>query len=359
MKFKGLAILVLAFLVVGVFTYDASASACRHAGSALLFPEFNKNPAENISMVTITNTGPHDIWLRFVWVYTAEEQHGLVCRPANQYIPLTKYDTLTFLDNALSNAPSNSEGFLYVYVVDYEGSTAEVEYNYLIGQAGIYEVPNTVNVVIGYSYNAVAFKALAAVDDFQPNATGPYSTGDGLLELDGTEYSRPPKTLYFPKFLGQPDADPVNGPAANAQSWLIVVNLTGGKYYGADGVLEIYNDNEKVFSDVFEVPCWSKTKLGDVAEAFRLSSLFSAWNLPQNNLDEPWGMADYLETGWFYMFGEWAFSNWPNSELKEKPSVYAVLVEMVNDEWGNADLPFQDEGDVAGEYVGSLWPTSF
>ena len=327
MKFKGLAILALAFLVVGAFTYDASASACRHPASLLLFPHF-KTDGKNLSVITITNTGPEDIVLRIVWVYK-DKGH---CIPADTWIEMTRNDTFTFMDRDLFF--EDEEGFSYVYVVDDLYSDAEVDYDYLIGQECVFsaEQEETLPFVVNYSINAVGFEALDV-------------NGDGLLELDGNEYTLAPAKLMFPRFFGQPDAEDGEG---QFKSRLIFVNLTGGKFYDITTKFLIFNDNEKGYSRTVQFDCWKKQKLTSISGVFENSYLLGT----DHAEFEPLGFHDVVETGWFYFYGEQAYYDILSID---NPSAYAVLIETIGAEFGSADLPWQIESPNFDH--GSLYPT--
>lgn len=327
MKFKGLAILALAFLVVGAFSYDASASNCRNPGSLLLFPHF-KTDGQNLSVITITNTGPDDIVLRVVWVYKNSDYH---CIPADTWIELTRNDTFTFMDKDLFF--ENEEGFSYVYVVDDLYSEAEVDYDYLIGQELIFGTSgSTPPFVVNYGINAVAFEALDV-------------NGDGLLKLDGVEYTLAPYKLMFPRFFGQPD---VGGPPTGFESWLIFVNLTGGKFFGQTTKWLIFNDNEVGFSRTVQFPCWWKGGLTEISGVFENSFLVGT----DHDEDEPLGFQTIVETGWFYYYGEQAYYD---TVTIDNPSSYAVLVETIGADYGGADLPWQIEDPAYN--TGCLFPT--
>lgn len=327
MKFKGLVILALAFLVVGAFSYDASASACRHPASLLLFPHF-KTDGQNLSVITITNTGPEDIYLRIVWVY----KNGDHCIPADTWIEMTRNDTFTFLDRDLFF--ENEEGFSYVYVVDDLYSDVEVDYDYLIGQEMIWSAVQgqPIPYVVNFAINAVGFEALAV-------------NGDGLLELDGEEYTSAPAKLMFPRFFGQPD---IGQPPIPFGSFLIFLNLTGGKFYDITTKWLIFNDNEKGFSRTVQFDCWEIRALTDISGVFENSYLLGT----DHDEDEPYGIPDLVETGWFYFYGEQAYYD---TLSIEDPSAYAVLVETLGATFGSADLPWQIEDPDFNH--ASLYPT--
>lgn len=334
MKFKGLAVLALALLVVGGFAFEASASACRNPGSLLLFPYFDTD-GQNLSVITITNTGPDDVVLRIVWVYREKWGSGQYhCVPADTWIELTRNDTFTFFDKDLFF--EDEEGFSYVYAVDDFFSDAEIDYDYLIGQEILFqsEPGDDPKYLINASINAVSFEALNV-------------NGDGLLKLDGVEYSLAPSKLLFPRFFGQPDLE--NPEVKAFESWLVFVNLTGGKFYNVTAKSLIFNDNEIGFSRTFQFPCWDVIKLNELSGVFENSFLVKT----DHDLYEPLGFEKLVETGWFYLYGQQA---WYDTNFINDPSIYAVLVETIGLVYGAADLPFQLEDPKFNK--GSLYPTT-
>jgi hypothetical protein len=332
MKFKGLAVLALAFLIVGGLTYDASASACRNPASLLFFPNFQTD-SKHLSVITITNTGPDEVYVRIVWVSREEAPLGYHCVPADTWVLLTPMDTFTFLDDALFF--ESAQGFSYVYAVDGPFSEAEIDYDYLIGQELVWSTDegDAPQYVVHFAINAVAFQALDV-------------NGDGLLELDGVEYTLAPAKLFFPRFFGQPDLGANGHPF---RSWLIFVNLTGGKFFSVTTKFLIFNDNEKPYSKTKQFPCWYRSYLNEVSGVFENSFLVDT----DHDEDEPVGFEDLIETGWFYMYGEQAYYD---TLTIDNPSIYAVLVEAIGKEFGSADLPWSIEDPDYDN--ASLWLTT-
>jgi hypothetical protein len=341
MKFKGLAIFALVFLVVGALGIDASASACRHAGSCLLFPFFKTDPGTALSVISITNTGPETVIVRIVWV-TKQGDH---CITDDDWIELTDGDTFTYLDSAL--APVDQYGFSYAYVVDGDQSEAEVKYNYLIGQEYVFVNPefDSEEWVVSYAVNAASYQALD-VPEFDPE--GSNYGGDGELQLDGVEFTMAPTHLYFPKFFAQPV--PGDGDDHLAYSWLNFMNLTGGKFFGVTVKFHIWNDNEHAWSANRQYDCYDWEQLADISDAF--TEEFILGSIHEDDADEPYGFADLAEVGWFEM---WGIQATYDILSYENPSVYAVLVETCGDVFGGADLPFQEENPDDFNFA-SLYP---
>jgi hypothetical protein len=328
MKGKSILILFAALFVLGGFALDAKASACRNPGTVLLFPYYNTQEP-GLSVMTITNTGNEDVWIRLVWI--AEDD----CIPRDLWFHLTKKDQLTFLDQALFFG--NTRGFLYVYAVEDEDSVNEIDYNFLIGQEMVlFTNPNNPdNPITAWGVNAAAFKAINVVSD-------------GNIYLDGNEFELAAKELYFPRFLGQPEL----GAQGYVQSLMILINLTGGTYFEATAKSLVYNDNEKAFSDFIKFPCWTIRPLNEFSTATRNQYLLSS----NHDEDEPIGLTNYnIESGWISMYGQEATNTFFTTTI-DNPSIFGLLIETLGVEtWAAADLPWQTE---AQDYDnGFLWST--
>jgi len=330
MKGKSILILFAAMVVLGAFAVDVEASACRNPGSLLLFPYYNTVGANALSVITITNTGSEDVWIRIVWI--PED----TCYPMDAWVYLTHKDTLTFLDQEFF--AGTSRGFLYAYVVQNNYSIAEEDYDYLIGQELVlYPQPQGNNQIVAWGINAVSFQALSI---------GP---ADGNLQLDGDEYTLAPKSLYFPRFLGQPD---IGVPNPYVFSHMILINLTGGTFFEATANVWVFNDNEVGKSDFIKFPCWHMLPLNEFSEWTQNKKLLGT----DHDLDEPIGLTGFnIETGWITMTGQQA-TNIYMSHFIDDASIYAVLLETVGaSTWAAADLPFQTEDSQYSN--GMLWST--
>jgi hypothetical protein len=324
MKFKGLAILTVACLVLGVLSYDASADG-REPASCLLFPYFNTSPT-NLAVMTITNTNldMDDVAIRLVWV------DNVHCTPEDQWITLTPGDTFSFLDSAMN--PQGETGFMYAYAVQAVGSTKEIDFDYLIGQELIFATWTP--AVVTYGINAVPFEALN-VD------------GNGLLKLDGAEFEAAPSEVFFPRFFGQQQ------PFSSAA---ILINLTGGQWFWQQANVLVYNDNEQSFSSTVYFPCWCFMPLTQISaattETFLLSTNHDPLELWDGN-NNP--LAPHKKTGWIHFQGDWAWNPQTTFTI-DNPSLYAVLVESVGG-ISAADLPWEVE-DTATYINASLWSTN-
>lgn len=324
MKFKGIAILALACVAFGAIAVDASADG-RDAASCLLYPYFNTNGGA-FAVITVTNTCSEEINVRIVFISDDND-----CLPKDYWRTLTGYDTFTFLDYALNQKAQT--GFLYIYVVENYGSKAEKEMDCLIGQEFIFENwgPGGVGAVVNFGVNAVSFEVVNGVD------------GNGKLQLDGNEYDQAPSAIRFPRYFGQD--------IGFFESKLILINLTGGKYYEANIGVRIWDDSEHEFSDQLQIPC------------FWYDYLYNA--LPDTNevhlqgtstdLDEIFDGTPptqvHKKSGWMELYGinaHYFINNFDN------PGIYGLLVEKVGPGYA-ADLPWEVFGPVNNAM---LWSTS-
>lgn len=276
---------------------DDCLAANEAPGSLLLFPLFDTK--DLFTIFSITNQSDDSITVRLVWI------EGTMCFPYDNWIELTPKDTYTFLANAL--IPWQLNGFLYAYVVDGLYSDKEVKADVLIGQElviGFWD-----DKPVDYSLNAVSFQAMQV-------------NGDGKLNLDGSEYNLAPKTVYFPRFLGQGDFT----------SRLIFINLTGGRHFDVTTSMLIYNDNEYGFSATETFDCHEVVGLSDISGVFDNTYLLASNHDPS----EPVGFSSLVETGFFEITGVTAYSN---THQINDPSIFAVLIEAAQ-VYTAADLPF-------------------
>jgi hypothetical protein len=331
MRFKVITILALLCVGMGAFSVSALADG-RDPAACLLFPYFNTNKG-NLAVISITNTGPDPVDVRLVWV------DEVICSPEDQWITLTGYDTFSFLDQAMN--PQGERGFMYCYVVQGFGIKDEVtdplKSNVLIGQElifGNWPTADPKNAVVNFGINAVSFEAIG------PN-------GDDKVKLDGTDYDLAPKTIYFPRFFGQ---------MTNFASAVILINLTGGKFFTHCADVMVFNDNEVGFSTTVEFPCFYFTTLINLSGATT-----ETWLLNSNHdLEELWdgklsgGVNNaHKKTGWIYITGDYAYAS--PTQYIDYASLYAVLVEQIGGQFG-ADLPWELFDGV--NYVnGMLWST--
>ena len=310
----------------------------RQPGSLLLFPEYRSGPGK-VTLFTVTNAncnslgGVTNIEFRYI--------DGDSCLEANQTEFLTPCDTYTYLT---SSHGVTGEGYAYVYAKKATNSKAN--------PAGIPQVFNhlTGNMIVidafsafDYSVNAVSFKGVG-LQGTPTDRDGPGGNGDGIRDLDNTEYEPAPDRLYLPRFMGQ-DAG-----LQGIRSELILINLSGGSAFRSSPLFPSggtlvsilgYNDNEVVFSAEYPFSCWDRVNLSSISNAFSNSSLRGLNDDPNEILG-----ASHREAGWFKVEG--AFSSSTVESIMD-PAIYAVLVERIRTR-GAADLPFefcsQENGDL-------------
>jgi hypothetical protein len=291
--------------------------------------------------MTITNTSGDEVWVHLVWVPEK------TCSPNNLWIYLSGNDTFTFLDKALG-FQNNTRGFLYAKAVMGIGNDEKYvkrDFNYLIGQELLFmDNPESQieKKVVTFGVNAVPFQAI--------NVPG---TETGVAHLDGSEYVLAPKTVYFPRFFGQPD---YKGPSSYFFSNVILVNLTGGMRFTTSANIAVYNDDERHLSEFTDLDCWALKPLNHLSDDTN-ATWDSYLKSISNADDEPYGFEDFVETGWISITGFEAWNKLNPQILTTEPSLYAVLVETLGHEtFAAADLPWQIEDAMYNH--ATLWSTS-
>jgi hypothetical protein len=279
----------------------------RNPGSLLLYPEFD-NRAGVVTVLTLTNTAVSvgDVQCEFVYIGRyGQEGQDIDCEEFNRVELMTDNDTITLITNF--HNPQFEQGFVYVFAR--EGVNAPIDHDWLIGQV------MTVDGLAAFEYavNAVSYEGL-----------NPAGDGDGIRELDGSEYEESPNELLVPRFLGQ---------GGLFTSELILLGLTGGAAFTTTVDFLIYNDNEEVFSSEYTFECWDRVQLLDISGIFA-NAFLQQWTNhdPQEMIGAP-----TIETGWFRMVGAQASST---TTTIADPAVYCVLVERIGNR-GAADLPFE------------------
>jgi len=308
---------LLLVLIVSFFCAPDLQASRENPASCLLFPYYDTT-GETISIHTITHVGEESVIIRMVFV------DGEDCSPTDFWFKLTPGDTFTFAANGLVD--NKETGFLYVYAVKHMHSEVELDADVLIGQELIFGLWD--ELLANFSLNAVGFQALNL-------------TGDGKLHLDGKEYTLAPKTIYFPRFFGQD---------VGIYSKLILINLTGGKYFTAGTKILIYNDNEQFFSNTWHFDCFEVESLKSLSGATHKSFLLST----NHDVNEPWPFQAMAETGALRITGDTAM-NHTGSVIIPDASVYAVLIEGFGlTGYSAADLPLQiEDGDT--HFHAMLW----
>jgi hypothetical protein len=342
MKFKGLAILSVACLALGMLSFDASADG-PNPGSVLLYPYYNTAGSTQFAVMTITNTSAIPVTVRIVYI------DGATCLPVVwQTRTLSGNDTFSFVDSALFTG--TGQGFAFVYALD-PGTGNEGRFDNLIGHLDVYAVqtvpppPSPFQAgIISYSMNAMPFRAVPAAA-WAPN-------NDDICDLDGaTEYERGPAWNYFPRFYGQ------QLPFYN--SFVIQINLetgTQGRFMILTTQTDCWNDNEEGQTVFNDYPCYSISTLNFVTDNFspegNLESMLS------NDRTELWN-GDWVttnphkETGWLAIRGIEATHS-ISGAVEDDAVMVAFLVDLPFFFIGSADLPFTVNDNPAWD-GGTLW----
>ena len=291
---------------------SASANADgRNPGSLLLYPEFD-NRAGDVTVLTVTNVEDAEIDIEFMYIGVEGAGGSPVnCEEFNRTATLTGMDTLTLLTRA--HNPQQERGYVYVFAKS--GGQATV-HNGLIGSALVINgIEN-----FDYSVNPVSYEGIAGDVN-----------GNGLRDLDGTEYEASAGEILVPRYFGQ------GGPFA---SELILIGLSGGAAFHTTVDFAIYNDNEEMFSAEHTFHCWEKTSLLGISGVFDNNFLRDNTN---HDSGEIVGASDY-ESGWFSLHGH--IANSATTSIQD-PAVYGVLIERAGDV-GVSDLPFEKGENANG-----------
>jgi hypothetical protein len=301
--------------LAGISMAGSAMADGRAPGSLLLYPEFD-NREGTVTVLTITNTATDvgDIQVEFVYIGRyGESHHDIQCEEFNRTEVLTDNDTITLLTEF--HNPQQEQGFVYAFAR--ETVATPIVHNWLIGNVMTVDGLDAFE----YSINPVSYEGFAG--DLN---------GNGLRDLDGSEYEESADELLFPRFLGQGEM---------RKSELILIGLTGGARFETTVDFLIYNDNEEVFSSEYTFQCWERVKLKDISGIFE-NDFLRDWT--NNDPQELYG-APMIETGWFRMDGALASST---STTLAEPAVYGVLVEKIGNR-GAADLPFESGLNDSGK----------
>ncbi|MEW6744038.1 MAG: hypothetical protein AB1486_14900 [Planctomycetota bacterium] len=307
-----------ALAAVAVLTFGSTSALAdgRTPGSLLVFPLFDSTVGV-ATVVTVTNTNPDqedgEVYVEYRYI------DGLTCAEFNRTEKLTPNDTLCVV--ATAHNAQQALGYLYVFAKNAHNGQP-IDFDWLIGNEVIVDGIETFE----YGYNPYSFEATPGAGNLTD------VDGDGILDLDGTEYEMVADNLLFPRFFGQ------GGPFF---STLTLINLTGGTKFLATVDFLIFNDNEQTFSAEYSFLCWARVPLADISGAFLEQFLDTTDNDP----DELVGLPS-IELGWFRLDGAVASSS---AVTLDDPAILGVLAEQVS-AFGAADLPFevgtQDNGDL-------------
>ena len=156
----------------------------RTAGSLLLYPEFDNRDGD-VTVLTITNVSDTDaVDVEFVYIGRYGYDNDGTCAEFNREETLTPNDTLSLLTN--NHNPQMEQGYVYAFARD--GVANPVLHNGLIGNVMTIRGFDTIE----YSINAVSYQGIDPTDN-----------GNGLRDLDGTEYETSPAEIQIPRFFGQ------------------------------------------------------------------------------------------------------------------------------------------------------------
>ena len=294
----------------------------REPGSLLLFPEYDNRGLGFKTWFTITNTNRSSntgaVKVEFVF---REETN---CLEDNLTIDLTAADTLSAI--TCDFVPSTTRGYFYAFAKDNAGNP--ISFNHLTGQVFGIDAFATCE----WSVNAVSFKS--------PQEQGAFTNldMDTVRDLDGMEYVEAPDEILIPRFIAN---DPFDD--GGFLSYLILINLSGGRQFTTTLDFAFFNDNEEPFSREYTFTCWAKPTLEEISSQFLQQNLV----LTMQDPEEPFGDRT-RETGWIRIDGQIAQST---VESIVDPAFYAVLIE--HDRMSTAaaaDLPWeycvQDNGDL-------------
>lgn len=259
---------LLSSLVLSVaWTAQAAAQATQVPGSLLVFHEYDNRPGA-ITALTLTNYNPTAaVRVRL------EFNLAPSCQRFDRTVVLTPADTVTFSTLALN--PNPGRGFVVAYAVDDQDRA--LAFNYLVGQS--LWIDGVTSLEAGA--NAVTFEGLG-------NGTLVDLNNDGVLSFDGYEYSYAPRTLQFPRFLGQ---------GSTIRTDLVLVDLFGGPNPAVAEFL-VLNDNEEMFSSAYTFDCWTRVPLLDVSGLFDNGFLQGTNHAPNEIFGAP-----SQEAGWFTVRG--------------------------------------------------------
>jgi hypothetical protein len=290
----------------------------RRGASLLVFPEYDNRPGQ-VTVVTVTNTSTSES-VRAEFTY----RNGLTCSPFKRLEELTPNDTFSAVTGA--HYPTTGQGYLTVAALCPE-SSERVVFNDLIGNELVLDGFEGAF----YSLNALDFRGIGLDADGVPGGAASCGLpltdldGDGLLDLDGMEYDPAPDEILIPRFLGQ---------SPERTSNLILLDFTGRQFTTRVDLL-VYNDNEQVFSAQHSFQCWDRVPLAAISSIFDQGYLANATSQdPLEVLGDP-----SMESGWIRLNGDLAQSG--NGTQVEDPAIYAVLVDLWEDDHLMSALPFE------------------
>jgi len=266
-----------------VLLATASASSLlagnNEAGSLLIYPTYeNSGQTADLTFLTVTNTNvTEDVAVEFIYI------DGETCLEINRTEELTPLDTLTVI--TLYHNPNPGAGYVYAFAKESVVGDP-ISFNYLVGDSevltGFFPVFARLDAMSAHSFQAIGA-------DGSPTDLN----GNGMRDLDGTEYSMAPDEIVVPRFWGYRDS----GKLLTATG-LTLISLTGGSQFSTTVDFLVYNDNEQAFSTEYTFDCYTRIGLKDV------STLFTQNFLENYTNDDPDEVQWWFNsTGWFTMNG--------------------------------------------------------
>jgi len=206
----------------------------------------------------------------------------------------------------LPDNPNSTQGYVYVFAKSPTTGRA-IKFDWLAGDSFII-APNVIGAI---DISPIVFKAGSGL------AAGAQTDldNDGRRDLNGLEYEQVSDELIVPRFIA--DAG-----FLVSHPQLILVGLTGQSFTTIINFL-IYNDNEEVFSAQYQFDCWTRVDLVDISGVFTQDFLE---NTNQNPAEALVLGPHSLETGWFRMDGNIAFSS---ADTVADPAFLAVRIDRL------------------------------
>lgn len=294
------------------------AAADNRPGSLVLFPEFDNRPG-TLQLLTITNTNPSEaVTVEVIYI------DGEDCGEFNRHVQLTPNDTITVVTRV--HNPTMGRGYAYAFAK--ESVTGDpINFDHLIGAC----------IQLAGGVDELGAGPRGSVPPLVFTGAGAHGTstelnGDGLRNMDGSEYQQLPDRILIPRFLGQQSHGGSSAGDPGNRSRLFLIGLTGGARFTTTVDFLIHNDNEEVFSSEYSFDCWAAVRLSDISGIFNSSYLQAFTNQDPN---EVFG-TPRTEAGWILLDGAVASSA---STTYADPAILAFLGETLAGQ-ANAQLPF-------------------
>ncbi len=300
---------------------QAKANSLDQPGSLLLFPIFD-NTRGGAFALTVTNTNADTTQVGQLLAGTVDVEfvyvNGYDCLEFNRTRRLTPNDTITVL--TIVDNPNMNKGYVYVFAKS-PTSGAAIKWDFLEGDSAVL---GAANLLVG-DLPPVVYKAGAGLAHGAPTDVD----GDGLRDLNGTEYATSADELHIPRFVAFHDSN------------LILIALTGGKGWNTIVNFLAYNDNEEVFSGQVQFSCWERRLLRDISGVFTNTFLQSTNHNLSESIPVPGGS---VETGWIRMWGNLAYSS---AAQVSRPAFLAVRV----DDSAFVSLPYGIGSNAKGDLI--------